>query len=122
VKRSPERLRRDRLAPVDHPAEGDQPLVADQAQRAHLEALARAVEAITPLRARLIEPTPHRPMALRVVNPGAGYLAETIGCQITASGQTWFTWSWAEHIGGPDHLAQVAAAIARVLRPETDHA
>jgi hypothetical protein len=127
VNRNPKRLRRDRQTAPGHPAESGRPRTTDDAQRDHLETLAHAVEAITPLQARLFGPTAHGPMLLRAVNPGAGHLTETIGCHIEqVSGQYWYFWHWTngqrdDTIGPADDPHGTAQTIAHVLRPDTGH-
>jgi hypothetical protein len=108
---------------LDQPAEGVRLRVVADAPHRHLETLAREVEAIPPLRARIVQTNRTGPAFLRATNPAAGHLSEDIGCRIEqVSGEHWYFWSWSDGhsdtIGPVDEPADVARAIARVLTPE----
>ncbi|RAY12905.1 hypothetical protein DPM19_23130 [Actinomadura craniellae] len=98
------------------PAPGKgRPEGADEPALSHLRALCAAVQAGTALRARVAErPGDCGGPVLRVVNPGAGHLAEEIGCRAGGGGHR-FTWSWGDDLGPARDVPAAVRAIERVL-------
>lgn len=52
---------------------------------------------------------------LRVTNPQAAQMSETIYAACSRDGRAWFWWSWGERIDVIDNASQVAARIIKVL-------
>ncbi|MER7502470.1 hypothetical protein AB0L05_26035 [Nonomuraea pusilla] len=60
------------------------------------------------------------PPALRISDPDAAMLAETIDCVPLAEG--WFyRWSWGDLVGSADDPGTAADRVVRVLARRTDH-
>lgn len=78
--------------------------------RAHLERLAEALQR-RGRHAALGDRTPH----LRVSNPAAPVMAETVRCEQTPNGWQ-YMWSWRTPIGPVEDVEVVADAVANVLR------
>jgi hypothetical protein len=62
---------------------------------------------------QIMEPR-NSPPSLRVVNPGASALVETILAERATDGW-WYWWSWAERIAVVEDAEAAAARIAHVL-------
>jgi hypothetical protein len=118
--RSPEggHARRETSRSFDAPTERERPAAAEARRRDFLEALGREINALPPLRSRIIRGSRMDPMVLHVVNPDAPHMIEDIGCEPIEGGEFWFTWSWGHTLGPADDPAGVAASIRRVLCPQ----
>lgn len=104
---------------LDAPRETDRLRVAGGPERDHLEALGKAVEAITDFGTRVVQAERSGPVFLHVVNPAAESLSEDITCRTErVSGDLWFWWSWDDTIAPAEDPAGAAQAIKRVLTPK----
>jgi hypothetical protein len=81
-------------------------------------ALGRLADLATGLRERgLVARLQHAPEpAVRVTNPAAGSLSETVSVAL-ADDRWWFMWSWDERITALDDVDTAADRVVHVLTP-----
>lgn len=78
--------------------------------------LARLVEELTRRGFRAESATSRTGVALiRVVNPEASVLNETVHCMKEPDGSLWLAWPWGKVIARADETAVAADVVARVL-------